>query len=770
MARISASSEHVRTGTAAGLARVVARPGYLQKVAAEPLVRRLVPFLIIAFLGAAWAGTIMQLNNSRAKMIGSAMVELDMIATLATIDFPIELARNKPSGAEVSRQLKAAFPPHGLDGNRQAVVTDQTGRIVGSTYHGVTGQSLDAVLGTNSPLLIMADSAGVLRITLPKSTDALATVRNLPNGLGQIAVYQPMRDVLESWRSRAISKGLLAIASTIVICALGLAFFQQSARAVEADVVCGQVRARIDQVLSSGRSGLWDWDIARGRIFWSDSMYALLGRQPENDTLSFADVASWLHPADANPFDTAADILISDHRREIDTEFRLQHADGRWIWIRARGSLNGDAQAPHLVGIAVDVTQEKAEAEVRATADMRLRDAVETISEAFALFDARDNLVLANSKFQHLLSLPAELMRPGTPNSVIVQASSAKQVDFEETISDCEVTGSRSYEMRMTDGRWFQVNERATKDGGHVSVSTDITEHKNYEQSLATSNEALEKSVVELEASQYALRQQAMQLEELAESHLEKKAEAESANRAKAQFLANMSHELRTPLNHIIGFAEMMESGVYGELGHERYVEYTKDIGNSGRYLLDVISDILDMSSLEAGRVKLERKHVALADELRDGLAKHQTIAEQRGISIEIDTAGPLHVVGDRKALRQMMDSLLGNAVKFTPDNGHAGVRARRVGDNIQLFFEDNGSGISPDTLARMGRPFEQNGSVIDNGYKGSGLGFSIAKSLAELHGGSVRVRSRIGVGTIVMVTLPVHGASTLIPRAAGPT
>jgi two-component system, cell cycle sensor histidine kinase PleC len=767
MARIPASSAHLRTGTVAGLARVVARPGYLQQVAAEPLVRRLVPFLIVAFLGAVWAGSIIQLNNSRAKAISSAMVEIDMISTLATIDFPIEMTRSAPSGAEVSRQLLAAFPPHGLDGNRHAVVTDGNGRIIGATKPGMTGQKLDKVLSLNSPLLIMADNAGVLRETLADGTDALATVRNLPNGLGQIALYQPLSDALESWRSRAFSKGLLAIASTIVIGALGMAFFQQSARAVEADVVCAEVRARIDQVLSSGRSGLWDWDIARGRIFWSDSMYALLGRQSENDTLSFADVAAWLHPADANPFDTAADILIADHAREIDTEFRLQHADGRWLWIRARGSLTGDAQAPHLVGIAVDITQEKAEAEIRATADMRVRDAVETISEAFALFDSRDNLVLANSKYQHLLSLPPELMRPGTPNAVIVQASSAKQVDFEETISECEVTGSRSYEMRMTDGRWFQVNERATKDGGHVSVSTDITAHKTYEQSLATSNEALEKSVSELEASQSALRAQAVQLEELAESHLEKKAEAESANRAKAQFLANMSHELRTPLNHIIGFAEMMESGVYGELGHERYVEYTRDIGNSGRYLLDVINDILDMSSLEAGRVKLERKQVALADELKCSIAKYLPVAEQRGVSIEIDTAGPLHVIGDQAALRQMMDSLLGNAVKFTPDSGRVGVRARRVGDNIQLFFEDNGSGISPDALARMGRPFEQNGSVIENGYKGSGLGFSITKSLAELHGGSVRVRSRIGVGTIVMVSLPVHGASTLIPRAA---
>jgi two-component system, cell cycle sensor histidine kinase PleC len=764
MARISASNAFLRTGTIAGLAKAVAQPAYLRKVAAEPTLRRMVPFLIVAFLGAAWAGAIIQVNNSRAEAIAAARMEMELISTLAAIDLPIEVARRTPADSgNLRTHLMAALPPQALEGNRSAYVSNSGGVIIAASNGQGLSSGLEAILGQGQALTALADRAGVMRVMLASGVEALATVRNLPGGSGQLAMVQPVWDAEASWRTRAISKGLLALASTIVISALGIAFFQQSARATQADVICAEVRRRIDTVLSSGRSGLWDWDIPRGRIFWSDSMYALLGRERQDEFLSFSDVEKLLHPGDMNPFG-AAEMLAGKASHAIDQEFRLKHADGHWIWIRARGELVSDSQAPHLVGIAVDITERKAEAALRATADLRIRDAIESISEAFALYDAGQSLVIANSKYQKLYALPATLIRSGTPLADIVAAGSSTEVEHEETLSECEETGNRSYEMRLVDGRWFQVEERATKDGGHVSISSDITAHKAYEESLAASNIVLEQTVEDLELSRTALQKQTMQLAELAESHLEKKAEAESANRAKAQFLANMSHELRTPLNHIIGFSEMMESGIYGPLGNDRYIDYVKDIGESGRYLLEVISDILDMSSLEAGRVRLERKQVALSEVIQESIEKLHPVAADRGIAMEVDVAGPLHVIGDRKAFRQMMDSLFGNAVKFTSEGGRAGLKAKRIGNTIRLFFEDNGSGISQNDLDKMGRPFEQNGAVIENGFKGSGLGFSIARSLAELHGGSIKVRSKLGVGTIVMLSLPVEGARSLLP------
>jgi two-component system cell cycle sensor histidine kinase PleC len=766
MARVNASSVYLRTGTSAGLAKAVAEPGYLQKVAAEPALRRLVAVMIVAFLLAAWTGAALQTNAARSEAIAAAQVEMDLVASIAAVDLAIELAHaSPPAGADLSMHVRAALPMHGLDNNRSAFVTAVDGRIVGATDRRLLGESLPRLLGPNQPLTALADRAGVMRITLADGTDAIATVRMLSSQRGQLALVQPIWDATRHWRERAGSLALLAVASTIVIGALGIAFFQQSARAARADAICGEVRSRIDSVLSSGRSGLWDWDIARGRIFFSDSLYALIGRERKDDFLSFADIRDWVHPEDEAPFGGTG--LGGGLENGIDCEFRLRHADGDWVWIRARGRLTEDGRAPHLVGIAVDITAEKAEAAVRATADMRLRDAVESISEAFALFDANETLVIANSRYQRLLDLPSEAMRPGARLGDLIDHSGDRMIAEQTTLSECEATGSRSYEIRLTDGRWFQVNERATKDGGHVSVSSDITPHKAYEASLAASNLVLERTVEDLERSRAVLQRQAVQLAELAESHLEKKAEAESANRAKAEFLANMSHELRTPLNHIIGFADLMEGGIYGPLANERYLQYVRDIGESGRYLLGVISDILDMSSIEAGRVKLERRPVSLAEVIEEATAAMRNTVAERGISLEIDAPGPLHALGDRKAFGQIVGGLLGNAVKFTSENGRAGLRARRVGDAIQLFFEDNGSGISPAELQKLGRPFEQNGAVIENGFKGSGLGFAISRSLAELHGGSLKVRSKLGVGTVVMLVLPVNGAQTLIPAMA---
>ncbi len=262
--------------------------------------------------------------------------------------------------------------------------------------------------------------------------------------------------------------------------------------------------------------------------------------------------------------------LTAQQTASIDHAFRIRDAQGQWIWIRARAQVifEGRERTPHLVGIAVDISEQVRLAERSAAADLRLRDAVETISEAFVLWDSQNRLVLCNSKFQALHDLPTECTAPGTPYRQAM-AHSQSIAEQAETTRDLDGEG-RVYEARLADGRWLQINERRTKDGGYVSVGTDISELKKHEGQLLDSERRLMATIADLRKSRQTLEHQAQQLAELAERYLEQKAAAEGANRAKSDFLANMSHELRTPLTHIIGFAEVMEQP--GVRGHRQSI------------------------------------------------------------------------------------------------------------------------------------------------------------------------------------------------------
>ena len=236
---------------------------------------------------------------------------------------------------------------------------------------------------------------------------------------------------------------------------------------------------------------------------------------------------------------------------------------------------------------------------------------------------------------------------------------------------------------------------------------------------------------------------------------------AETSNRVKSEFLANMSHELRTPLNAIIGFSEIMGSGMFGVLGSDKYQEYCHDILTSGKYLLEVINDILDMSKIEAGRMKLDMEQLDLSKILAESVRVVSGRAEDKHLTLDADIESTISVTADRRAVKQIFVNLLSNAVKFTPDDGRITVRSHVLSDSIVLMIADTGIGIAPASLRRLGNPFEQVESQLTKTYQGSGLGLAIARSLTSLHGGTMRLRSKLGTGTVVRITLPRDTRST---------
>jgi cell cycle sensor histidine kinase DivJ len=243
---------------------------------------------------------------------------------------------------------------------------------------------------------------------------------------------------------------------------------------------------------------------------------------------------------------------------------------------------------------------------------------------------------------------------------------------------------------------------------------------------------------------------------------------AEEASLSKTRFLANVSHELRTPLNAIIGFSEMLGAGVCGPLADGRQSEYVGLIHQSGTHLLQVVNDILDMSKIETGTFDVSPEPFDLA-ELMNGIASmmaHQ--ADEAGIALALIPAADLpELVADRRACRQILINLLSNALKFTDRGGRVGFGARREGAEVALFVRDTGIGISEADLARLGTPFVQADSGYDRRHQGTGLGLSVVKGLVDLHGGSMRIESRLGEGTCVTVRLPLVAEPVASDRIA---
>jgi PAS domain S-box-containing protein len=256
-------------------------------------------------------------------------------------------------------------------------------------------------------------------------------------------------------------------------------------------------------------------------------------------------------------------------------------------------------------------------------------------------------------------------------------------------------------------------------------VFYDITERKNGEQAIVTAQE-----------------------------------DADLANRTKSEFLANMSHELRTPLNAIIGFSELIASESFGPLGNAKYCDYAQDISDSGKHLLDLINDILDISKVESGRMELVDENVDVADTIRSCqrmMAERARNAELK-LTAEIDESTPSMLRADPRMLKQILFNMLSNAIKFTLPGGTVTIRAwHNLNSGYIIQVEDSGIGMDLDDIPKALSRFGQIDSEIGRKRQGTGLGLPLTKSLAELHGGSLDLQSEAGVGTTVTVRFPAR-------------
>ncbi len=466
---------------------------------------------------------------------------------------------------------------------------------------------------------------------------------------------------------------------------------------------------------------------------------ALESQRMVSDVAEGEALVTHIHPDDYDFFLWSAQWILNGAHREQTIQLRWARAQGRWAKVNATLISDG--------GETVTVVLRPDEVEQARRAEAQLRRVVEG-SEQGIVVRTNTDVLYTNAAFARLLGYAsvhemnevtvaderAGRSRHGQisihpDDRALVAEHMRRRLAGEESVSHYE------FRMLRRDHSELWVEARASLadwDGQPASLSwiMDISERKAMEAELIKSKDA-----------------------------------AEFANRTKTEFLANMSHELRTPLNAIIGFAEVIKDEMFGPVGLRKYADYAKDIHTSGRHLLDLINDILDLSKLEAGKLELREEDVVLGTAVEDCLTLVRNRAQKSDVTLAVaidPNLPPLRC--DERALKQVLLNFLSNAVKFTPAGGTVTTGAYRAPGGIALFVRDTGIGMKAEDIAVALAAFGQIDSKIARQHQGTGLGLPITKSLVELHGGTLNVESTPGQGTTMTAIFP---ASRIAAAAA---
>ncbi|WP_419902182.1 PAS domain-containing sensor histidine kinase [Kiloniella sp.] len=408
-------------------------------------------------------------------------------------------------------------------------------------------------------------------------------------------------------------------------------------------------------------------------------------------------------------------------------ELSLERADGVQCQVLLRKTRLIDPnpiEPPRILNTLQDITEQH-------LAQNILLDAVDSIAEAFAMYDNRGELVLCNQNFRDMYGYTEEQARPGVhfqelgeidiKNGNVAIGDEAGE-DYLERKAAYRRELQGSFTVNLKDGRWIRTTDRRVPGLGFVSVQSDITAIKESQNLLTNAKET-----------------------------------AEFANRAKTEFLANMSHELRTPLNSIIGFSQILMGEMFGNHSNKKYKDYSEAINRSSNHLLELISEILDQSKIELGTVTVEAEPVDVSVMLDECLTLMNERSEKAHVEVTLECDDKLPKFSlDRLKVKQTVLNLLTNAIKFTDPDGTVSINARQNSDcDLIIEVQDTGIGISVENIDRVLEPFAQVAESKTRNHEGTGLGLSIAKSFTELHNGTLMLESSSGDGTTVTLCFP---------------
>ena len=493
-------------------------------------------------------------------------------------------------------------------------------------------------------------------------------------------------------------------------------------------------RAQFDLAERAAHFGYWRLRLADNHLTWSPGMYRLLGadpavQKPDNN---------WLHeqivPEDVELFTAVITQAIRERTPfNYVTHSNYAHTAAQIVETHGEVEIGPDGRVVAIMGVCHDISKQIVAEKQREEAQAMYRLMTQEASDIILLYEVNGKLLFASNALHYILGLSIDditdfkfLARVHPDDVAEATKVSVQPIGGETTVA--------TYRVRHGDGHyvWIESKTRGVfDDSGElknvITVARDVSERKAQELIMKTAQER-----------------------------------AEAANRAKSSFLANMSHELRTPLNAIIGFADVMRQRLFGPLGSSRYDEYATMIHESGQLLLDLISDLLDMAKIEAGKFDLHYEQVNLSDAVNECLKMLADRARKSDLKLSADLPDPGFVfMVDPRAFKQVLLNLLSNALKFTPAGGHIVVSAVLLDDRVRICVRDDGVGIPASELPRLGRPFEQVSTDPALAKSGTGLGLALVHALVARMAAHTHIESEEGTGT--------DGQHRISADAAGP-
>lgn len=687
-----------------------------------------------------WIGALAKSNGSFAPAV--ALRASDGATVAAILKIPADIA-------DINADINGTS-------NKALMIANENGAIIYASPKLPIGnaKNLSEAFGTAPSAAAIISTAQTIKLN---DSNYITNSAADNNGF-LVYVFTPKTAADALWYRSALFYALLFMGPILAFCGIWFMANAQKEQFSRNEAKIRNAEQRLRVAIDGAKSGMWDWDIAADTVFLSKSLALMFGLK-EAGQYDTRDVLGKCTKDDQLQLRAALNAAIQNGTMDIILQLMANSVDGQlaqnpphfekstFIQLRGRVLKGNLPNQISVTGIGIDVSEQvKTNAQLQ-SAQSRLKDTIELIGGPFALWGNNRQLLLWNNEFAEYFELPKGTLKSSALYNDISKLA-ANAILSRRPVKNNDGTANGAFELELKSGKWLQFIERRASDGGLVSIGIDISAQKDTAEEAKRSETRLRSVVTDLQTSQNAAAELAAQYEVA-------KNQAEKASKSKDAFLANMSHELRTPLNAINGFSQMMVQQMYGPLGDPHYLDYAKDIWDSGKHLSELINDVLDMAKIEAGKFNIYPAPISLVETIQMATRVVRVKAEEMKVEIEFDLGEVDGMVADARTIKQILINLLSNSIKFSQKNGRILVRCREKDNFVTISVIDNGIGIAEENLPKLGVAFEQVENEHARTRQGTGLGLALVRSFAQMHGGRMELSSQLGVGTKVDIILP---------------